>query len=136
LLDEPTNHLDVDAVEWLEDFLSEYKSAFVIISHDRFLLDRTATRIIEIDAGRASVYPGNYTAYTKQREERRLTQAREYEEQQELIARTEDFIRRNIAGQKTKQAKSRRKMLEKIDRVEAVQTDQSAANFNVKPVAR
>jgi len=100
LLDEPTNHLDVDAVEWLEDFLSEYKSAFVIISHDRFLLDRTATRIIEIDAGRTSVYPGNYTAYTKQREERRLTQAREYEEQQELIARTEDFIRRNIAGQK------------------------------------
>src|SRR2546429_8240687 len=68
LLDEPTNHLDVDAVEWLEDFLSEYKSAFVIISHDRFLLDRTATRIIEIDGGRTSLYPGNYTAYTKQRE--------------------------------------------------------------------
>lgn len=135
LLDEPTNHLDVNAVEWLEDFLSEYKSAFVIISHDRFLLDRTATRIIEMDGGRTSVYPGNYTAYTKQREERRLAQAREYEEQQELIARTEDFIRRNIAGQKTKQAKSRRKMLERIDRVEAVR-DERVGDFRLHSVAR
>ena len=120
LLDEPTNHLDVNAVEWLEDFLSEYKRAFVIISHDRFLLDRTASKIIDIDAGRASVYTGNYTAYVKQRDERRLVQQREYDQQQELIARTEEFIRRNLAGQKTKQAKSRRKMLEKLERVDAV----------------
>ena len=135
LLDEPTNHLDVNAVEWLEDFLSDYKSAFVIISHDRFLLDRTASKIIEIEGGRATVYPGNYSAYTKQREERRLVQAREYEEQQELIARTEDFIRRNIAGQKTKQAKSRRKMLERIDRVEAVR-DERVGDFRLHGVAR
>jgi ATP-binding cassette, subfamily F, member 3 len=135
LLDEPTNHLDVNAVEWLEDFLSEYKSAFVIISHDRFLLDRTATKIIEMDGGRAAVYPGNYSAYTRQREERRLVQAREYEEQQELIARTEDFIRRNIAGQKTKQAKSRRKMLERIERVEAVR-DERVGDFRLHSVAR
>ncbi len=135
LLDEPTNHLDVNAVEWLEDFLSEYKSAFVIISHDRFLLDRTATKIVEMDFGRSTVYPGNYTAYTKQREERRLVQAREYEEQQELIARTEDFIRRNIAGQKTKQAKSRRKMLEKIERVDAVR-DERVGDFRLRAVAR
>ena len=71
LLDEPTNHLDVNAVEWLEDFLSEYKSAFVIISHDRFLLDRTATKIIEIDGGRATVYPGNYSAKSRKRSLRR-----------------------------------------------------------------
>jgi ATP-binding cassette subfamily F protein 3 len=135
LLDEPTNHLDVNAVEWLEDFLSEYKSAFVIISHDRFLLDRTANKIIEMDGGRATVYPGNYSAYTKQREERRLVQSREYEEQQELIARTEDFIRRNIAGQKTKQAKSRRKMLERIERVEAVR-DERVGDFRLHGVAR
>jgi ATP-binding cassette subfamily F protein 3 len=135
LLDEPTNHLDVDAVEWLEDFLAEYKSAFVIISHDRFLLDRTATKIVEVDGGRATVYAGNYTAYVKQREERRLAQAREYEQQQEMIARTEDFIRRNIAGQKTKQAKSRRKMLEKIDRIEAVREDRTTS-FGIKDVAR
>jgi ATP-binding cassette subfamily F protein 3 len=135
LLDEPTNHLDVNAVEWLEDFLSEYKTAFVIISHDRFLLDRTANKIIEIDAGRTTVYPGNFSAYTKQREERRLVQSREYEEQRELIARTEDFIRRNIAGQKTKQAKSRRKMLEKLDRVEAVR-DERVGDFRLPSVAR
>ncbi|MEK6286388.1 MAG: ABC-F family ATP-binding cassette domain-containing protein [Acidobacteriota bacterium] len=135
LLDEPTNHLDVNAVEWLEDFLSEYKSSFVIISHDRFLLDRTAIKIIEIDGGDATVYPGNYTAYTRQREERRLTQTREYEEQQELIARTEDFIRRNIAGQKTKQAKSRRKMLERIERVQAVR-DERVGDFRLQSVAR
>lgn len=135
LLDEPTNHLDVNAVEWLEDFLSEYKQAFVIISHDRFLLDRTANRIIEVESGRANVYSGNYSAYTKQREERRLAQSREYEEQQELIERTEEFIRRNIAGQKTKQAKSRRKMLEKLDRVEAVR-DERIGDFRLQSVAR
>jgi ATP-binding cassette subfamily F protein 3 len=135
LLDEPTNHLDVNAVEWLEDFLGEYKRAFVIISHDRFLLDRTATRIIEVEAGRANSYAGNYTAYVRQREERRLVQQREYEQQQELITRTEEFIRRNIAGQKTKQAKSRRKMLEKMERVESVR-DERTASFGIKGVAR
>src|SRR5437763_5485141 len=135
LLDEPTNHLDVNAVEWLEDFLSEYKRAFVISSHDRFLLDRTASKIIDIDAGRASVYTGNYTAYVKQRDERRLVQQREYDQQQELIARTEEFIRRNLAGQKTKQAKSRRKMLEKLERVDAVRDDHTAS-FGIRGVAR
>ncbi len=135
LLDEPTNHLDVNAVEWLEDFLAEYKSAFVIISHDRFLLDRTATKIVEIARHRAIVYSGNYTSYVRQREERLALQAKEYEQQQELISRTEEFIRRNIAGQKTKQAKSRRKMLEKIDRVEAVQQDHTS-HFGLQSVVR
>jgi len=135
LLDEPTNHLDVTSVEWLEDFLSEYKSAYVIVSHDRFLLDRVATKIVEIERGQATVYTGNYTAYVRQREERRLAQMREYEQQQELISRTEEFIRRNLAGQKTKQAKSRRNMLERMDRVEAVREDRSG-NFNLQSVAR
>ncbi len=135
LLDEPTNHLDVTAVEWLEDFLSEYKSAFVIVSHDRFLLDRTATKIVEIDAGRAATYAGNYTAYVRQREERILAQSRAYEQQQEMIARTEDFIRRNIAGQKTKQAKSRRNKLERLERVERVSQDH-VGDFRIQTVAR
>jgi ATP-binding cassette, subfamily F, member 3 len=135
LLDEPTNHLDVNALEWLEDFLSEYKSAFVIISHDRFLLDRTVSKVIEIENCKAGVYPGNYSAYIRQREERRLAQARDFEEQQEMIARTEEFIRRNIAGQKTKQAKSRRKMLERIDRVEAVR-DQRVGDFSLRGIPR
>ena len=135
LLDEPTNHLDVDAVEWLEDFLGEYKKAFVIISHDRFLLDRLATKIVEVEAGRTNVYPGNYSAYIRQREERRMVQMREYEKQQELIERTEEFIRRNLAGQKTKQAKSRRNMLERMDRVDAVR-EERLGNFKLQNVAR
>ncbi len=136
LLDEPTNHLDVNSVEWLEDFLSEYKSAFVIISHDRFLLDHTTNKIVEIEDGKANIYPGNYTAYVRQREERRLAQSREYEKQQEMIARTEEFIRRNLAGQKTKQAKSRRNMLERLDRVEAVRSDEPAGDFRIQNIAR
>jgi ATP-binding cassette, subfamily F, member 3 len=135
LLDEPTNHLDVNAVEWLEDFLSAYKSAFVIISHDRFLLDRTVAKVIEIENCKAAVYPGNYSAYVRQREERRLAQSREFEQQQEMIVRTEEFIRRNIAGQKTKQAKSRRKMLERLDRVEAIR-DQRVGDFRLQGIAR
>jgi ATP-binding cassette subfamily F protein 3 len=135
LLDEPTNHLDVDAVEWLEDFLLDYKNAFVIISHDRFLLDHTATRVIEIDDGRATSYSGNYTAYVRQREERRAAQLRDYERQQELIERTEDFIRKNIAGQKTKQAKSRRNMLGRLERVERVK-EQRVGSFGLSPVTR
>src|ERR687885_2371960 len=136
LLDEPTNHLDVNGVEWLEEFLATYNSAYVIISHDRYFLDRTCRRIVEIENGRAVSYTGNYSAFLVEREERREAQRRAYENQQQLIAKTEDFIRRNIAGQKTKQAKSRRKMLEKLERVDAVRTDQSAGNFQLKGVER
>jgi ATP-binding cassette subfamily F protein 3 len=136
LLDEPTNHLDVAAVEWLEEFLQTYRSAYVIISHDRYFLDRAASRIIEVENGRASSYTGNYSAYLVEREERREAQLRAYENQQHLIAKTEEFIRRNLAGQKTKQAKSRRKMLEKLERVEAVRQDQSSGDFRLKAVER
>src|SRR5215212_7599886 len=136
LLDEPTNHLDVAAVEWLEEFLSAYASAYVIISHDRYFLDRTSTRIIEVELGRASSYTGNYSAYLVEREVRREAQQRAYENQQHLINKTEEFIRRNLAGQKTKQAKSRRKMLEKLERVEAVRADQSSGDFRLQEVER
>src|ERR1041385_5454559 len=107
LLDEPTNHLDVNAVEWLEEFLQEYQFAYVIVSHDRYFLDRCCRRIIELENGRASNYTGNYSDYLVEREERREAQQRAYDNQQQLIAKTEEFIRRNLAGQKTKQAKSR-----------------------------
>jgi ATP-binding cassette subfamily F protein 3 len=136
LLDEPTNHLDVSAVEWLEEFLSAYASAYVIISHDRYFLDRTSARIVEVELGRAASYTGNYSAYLVEREVRREAQQRAYENQQHLIAKTEEFIRRNIAGQKTKQAKSRRKMLEKLERVESVRPDQSSGDFRLKAVER
>ncbi|HLL72664.1 MAG TPA: ABC-F family ATP-binding cassette domain-containing protein [Pyrinomonadaceae bacterium] len=136
LLDEPTNHLDVAGVEWLEEFLSSYASAYVIISHDRYFLDRSCRRIVEVENGKAVSYNGNYSAFLIEREERREAQRRAYENQQHLIAKTEEFIRRNLAGQKTKQAKSRRTMLQKMERVEAVRADQSQGNFQLKGVER
>src|SRR5437667_6269532 len=136
LLDEPTNHLDVGAVEWLEEFLQTYERAFVIISHDRYFLDRACRRIIEIENGQATSYSGNYSDYLVEREERREIQQRAFENQQRLIAKTEEFIRRNLAGQKTKQAKSRRTMLERLDRVEAVRADQASGNFRLQEIER
>jgi ATP-binding cassette, subfamily F, member 3 len=136
LLDEPTNHLDVNAVEWLEEFLQSYQSAYVIVSHDRYFLDRACRRIIELENGRASSYTGNYSDYLIEREERREAQKRAYDNQQQLIAKTEEFIRRNIAGQKTKQAKSRRKMLEKLERLDAVRHDQSSGDFRLQAIER
>ncbi|MCW5961664.1 MAG: ABC-F family ATP-binding cassette domain-containing protein [Pyrinomonadaceae bacterium] len=136
LLDEPTNHVDVDAVEWLENFLQTFEKAYIIISHDRYFLDRTCKRIIEIEAGKAVTYVGNYSKFLVERELRREQQQREFENQQAFINKTQEFIRKNLAGQKTKQAKSRRTMLEKIDRVEAVIADKASGNFKVKKVER
>ncbi|HVG31589.1 MAG TPA: ATP-binding cassette domain-containing protein, partial [Pyrinomonadaceae bacterium] len=136
LLDEPTNHLDVTSVEWLEEFLSTYAAGFIIVSHDRYFLDRTCRRIIEIEQGRAASYTGNYSDFLVEREERREAQRRAFENQQQLIAKTEEFIRRNIAGQKTKQAKSRRKRLEKLERVEGVRVDQSSGDFRLQAIER
>lgn len=136
LLDEPTNHLDVAAVEWLEEFLLDYPSAFVIISHDRYFLDRACKRIIELENGRASSYTGNYSDYLVEREERREAQQRAYDNQQQMIAKTEEFIRRNLAGQKTKQAKSRRTLLAKLERIDAVRGDQSSGDFRLKSIER
>ena len=136
LLDEPTNHLDVNAVEWLEEFLTNYPPGFVIVSHDRYFLDRCCRRIVELENGRASSYTGNYSDYLVEREERREAQQRAYDNQQQLIAKTEEFIRRNIAGQKTKQAKSRRKMLEKLERLDAVRRDQASGDFRLQAIER
>lgn len=136
LLDEPTNHLDVIGVEWLEEYLQTYASAFVIVSHDRYFLDRVCKRIIDLENGKASSYTGNYSDYLIEREVRREAQQRAYDNQQQLIAKTEEFIRRNIAGQKTKQAKSRRKMLEKLDRLDAVRPDQSSGDFRLQSIER
>lgn len=136
LLDEPTNHLDVNAVEWLEDFLSEYSGSYVVISHDRYFLDRVTNRIIEIENGKAVTYTGNYSAFLIERELRREQQKREYENQQAMIAKTQEFIRRNLEGQKTKQAKSRRNMLERLERLDAVANEKHGGNFGLKKVER
>ena len=136
LLDEPTNHLDVEAVEWLEQFLNDYDKAYVVISHDRYFLDRTTNRIIEIDRGQAVTYKGNYSDFLEERELRREQQRREFENQQSLINKTEEFIRRNLEGQKTKQAKSRRNMLQRMERIEAVASEKSGGSFGLKKVER
>jgi ATP-binding cassette subfamily F protein 3 len=136
LLDEPTNHLDIASVEWLEEFLQTYGSAYVIVSHDRYFLDRTSKRIIEVEQGKATSYTGNYSAFLVEREVRREAQQRAYDNQQHLIAKTQEFIRRNLAGQKTKQAKARRNMLERMERVEAVSTEQSSGDFRLQAVER
>ena len=120
LLDEPTNHLDVEAVEHLEERLREWDSTrgFILISHDRYFLQAVCNEIVDIEDGELVRYPGSYEKYLVAREERHELLLATYSRQQDEIARTEDFIRRNIAGQKTKQAKSRRKMLDKLVRIE------------------
>ncbi|MBI4641691.1 MAG: ABC-F family ATP-binding cassette domain-containing protein, partial [Candidatus Tectomicrobia bacterium] len=118
LLDEPTNHLDIEATEWLEHVLLQYKGAMVVVSHDRYFLDKVVSKIAEIERGRVTLYPGNYSVSRKLREEQLALLKKQYEFQQREIVRQEEFIRRNIAGQKTKQAQSRRKMLERLERIE------------------
>ncbi|MFZ2490068.1 MAG: ABC-F family ATP-binding cassette domain-containing protein [Thermoanaerobaculia bacterium] len=131
LLDEPTNHLDLKGIEFLEEFLQDFKGSYLLISHDRTFLNRTVKKIVELAHGRLIEYPGNYERFVQLRQERMEKMAVDFERQQEFIERTQDFIRRNLAGQKTKQAKSRRKMLDKIDEVERPETDETYANFNL-----
>lgn len=123
LLDEPTNHLDLSAVEWLEDYLQDWRGAIVVTAHDRYFLDKITNRIWNLNHGRLETYRGNYTAYVGQRAERRERQEREFKKQQAFIAREEDFIRRNIAGQRTREAQGRRTRLGRLERVEGVQDD-------------
>jgi ATP-binding cassette subfamily F protein 3 len=117
LLDEPSNHLDLDATLWLEQYLLETKAALILVSHDRYFLDRVTNRIFELFEGTIESYRGNFSAYRRQKEERLLVQRRTYEKQQQEIARMEEFIRRNFYGQKHAQAEDRRKKLERIQRV-------------------
>ena len=118
LLDEPSNHLDVQATEWLEGVLRDYAGAIVVVSHDRYFLDRTVDEIVELEQQSLQRYPGNYSAYVVAKALRREQQTKAYEQQQAEIERHEEFIRRNMAGQNTKQAQSRQKMLARIERLE------------------
>ncbi len=127
LLDEPTNHLDLDAIEWLEAWLRDWPGAALVVSHDRTFLDRVAGTVWELTPQGLSVYPGNYSAYLRQSTERRLEHARRYQAQQEHLEREQDYIRRNIAGQNTRQAKGRRKRLERWLQDEALDRPVAAA---------
>jgi ATP-binding cassette, subfamily F, member 3 len=118
MLDEPTNHLDLDTIAWLEQWLREARSAVLIVSHDRAFLDSTCGGTMELGKRSFRVYPLRYSEYVVAREEDLTRERALVERQQATIAKTEDFIRKNIAGQKTKQAQSRRKMLEKLERLD------------------
>jgi len=113
LLDEPTNHLDISAVEWLENYLKDWSGAVLIVSHDRYFLDQVVDTVLEMTPT-LETYHGNYSAYLVQREERYQRRLEEYQIQQEFIEKEEDYIRRNIAGQNTRQAQGRRRRLERM----------------------
>ncbi len=132
LLDEPTNHLDLNGIEFLEEFLQSFKGSYLLVSHDRTFLNRTIEKIVELAHGKLIEYHGNYERFLQLRQERMEKIAVDYQRQQEFVERTQEFIRRNIAGQKTKQAKSRRKMLNRLDEMERPETDETFANFNLE----
>ena len=135
LMDEPTNHLDLAALEWLETYLAGWKGAMVVVAHDRYFLDKVVSRTIEMAFGRIEEYPGNYTRYLHLREERMERRTREYEAQQAHIAHTEEFIRRYKAGQRSKEARGRQKLLDRLERVERPQ-DFPEMHFEFTPTVR
>ena len=137
LLDEPTNHLDIKAIEWLENFLNtEYQGAVIIVSHDRYFLDRVARKIVELRNHKFKEYPGNYTRYLEIRQTERVAQEREYKKQQRYIAHEEDFIRRNMAGQRTREAQGRQKLLDRLERVEKPETLEKTIKLRFTPDVR
>ena len=118
LLDEPTNYLDLDTLDWLESYLKNYSGAILVVSHDQYFLDNLATQIFELQFGKLTVFKGNYSAYVAERQLRDRQQEEAYEKQQEQIKKDEEFIQKNIVRAKTtKRAQSRRKQLEKMDRI-------------------
>ena len=124
ILDEPTNYLDFKGLEWLEDFLSHFSSAFIVVSHDRYFLDRVVKEIWEIDDCKLKSYPGNFSKYRLLKEEEIIRQEKEYQKQRDHIRREEYFIARYHAGQRSKEARGRARKLSRIERLEAPTYDE------------
>jgi ATP-binding cassette subfamily F protein 3 len=127
LLDEPTNHLDIPAVEWLEAYLRDLKQAFVVVAHDRYLLDRVTGRTLELSSHRVTEYDVPYSRYLELKAERDERRQLEYEAQQRQIAKTEEFVRRYGAGQRSKEARGRQKRLDRLDRLERVREEETVS---------
>ena len=125
VLDEPTNYLDFDGLNWLEGFLSEFRYAVLAVSHDRYFLDRICTDIWELELGRLQSFPGNYSAYRGLKHAQVLRQQKEFERQQEYIAKEEFFIQRYKAGQRSREARGRETRLERLARLEAPQSEKT-----------
>ena len=136
LLDEPTNHLDLAAIEWLESVLLKWEGAMVVVSHDRYFLDKVMTRIWEMMWGTLTVYRGNYSAYLLQRAQRLEQMQKEYEAQQALIVKETDYIRRNIAGQNSRQAKGRRTRLERLLQRQRLTSPKQRQTMRLQMVSR
>jgi len=129
LLDEPTNHLDFNAVEFLEDYLARSRRAYLVVTHDRRFLDRVAEEIVDLEHGRLTAYSGGYTAYRRQKAERVLAATRAFEKQQEFIEKEKQYIRRNIAGVNSRQAKGRRTRLARVELLEKPVGDMTSVAF-------
>ena len=130
ILDEPTNHLDFKTIMWLEDYLRSYRGAILIVSHDRYFLDRLCTSVCEIERGILTRYRGNYSSFIRQREENDARREKEYELQQKQIAKMEEYVAKNLVrASTTKMAQSRRKQLERIERIERPVHDTKTAKI-------
>ncbi|MFZ2647520.1 MAG: ABC-F family ATP-binding cassette domain-containing protein [Lactococcus chungangensis] len=134
ILDEPTNHLDIETLLWLENYLKNYRGAILIVSHDRYFLDKVTTETLELSRGKLEKYVGNYSQYIKLKAEKLATQAKQYDKQQKEIASLEDFVNRNLArASTTKRAQSRRKKLEKMARLDQPLANEKSAHFTFSP---
>ncbi|MDN6070746.1 MAG: ATP-binding cassette domain-containing protein [Lactococcus plantarum] len=134
ILDEPTNHLDIDTLLWLENYLKNYKGAILIVSHDRYFLDKVTTETLELSRGKLEKYTGNYSRYIDLKAEKVASQVKQYDKQQKEIASLEDFVNRNLVrASTTKRAQSRRKQLEKMDRLDQPVGQDKSAHFTFSP---
>ena len=134
ILDEPTNHLDIETLLWLENYLKNYRGAILIVSHDRYFLDKVTTETLELSRGKLEKYIGNYSKYIELKAEKLATQAKQYDKQQKEIASLEDFVNRNLArASTTKRAQSRRKKLEKMERLDQPLANEKSAHFTFSP---
>ena len=130
VLDEPTNHLDIETIAWLENYLVNYSGALLIVSHDRYFLDKVATITLDLTKHSLDRYVGNYSSFVEQKEQKLLTEAKNYEKQQKEIAALEDFVNRNLVrASTTKRAQSRRKQLEKMERLDKPEASKKSANM-------
>ncbi|HGJ3479153.1 TPA: ABC-F family ATP-binding cassette domain-containing protein [Streptococcus pneumoniae] len=130
VLDEPTNHLDIETIAWLENYLVNYSGALIIVSHDRYFLDKVATITLDLTKHSLDRYVGNYSRFVELKEQKLATEAKNYEKQQKEIASLEDFVNRNLVrASTTKRAQSRRKQLEKMERLDKPEAGKKAANM-------
>ena len=133
VLDEPTNHLDIETIAWLENYLVNYSGALLIVSHDRYFLDKVATITLDLTKHSLDRYVGNYSSFVEQKEQKLLTEVKNYEKQQKEIAALEDFVNRNLVrASTTKRAQSRRKQLEKMEHLDKPEARSKSANMTFR----